>query len=196
MKKLIVLFFAVLMSLSFVACGNKIDNLIKEIETLEGKEITLADEKRIDKIYDKYFALSEEEKAEITNYGVLEKAGTRVNYLATQKETMEKAPRFVEEYIKSRLKTPSAMKVIKTEVYASKGGMWEAFVRMQYTGQNSFGGIIEETCLVKVNLIGGGFSSVDKSHFGDAHATWNDTGWSDSVIEEIDFENKYVPSNK
>ncbi len=195
MKKILVLFLLGIMFMSIMGCGNKVDNLISEIAKLEGVEITLKDEKRIDKLYNKYLALSEEEKVQITNYDILKKASEKVNYLAVQKETMQKAPDFVKEYIQSRLKTPSAMKIVKTEVYASKDGMWNAFVRMQYTGENAFGGTIEETCLAKVNLIGGGFSEVVKSHFGDAHETWNDTGWSDSVIEEIDFKNKYVPSN-
>ena len=184
------------MSLSLAACGSRVDRLIEDIAPLEDEEITLADEERIDKIYDKYFALSEEEQAQVTNYDILKEASEKVNYLAQQKESMEEAPRFVEDYIKSRLKTPSAMNVIKTEVYASKDSMWVVFVRMQYTGQNAFGGTIEETCFVKADLIGGGYSSVERSYFGDAHATWEDTGWPDSLIEEIDFENKYVPVGK
>ena len=58
MKKLLVLFLVAVICCSLVACGNKVDNLIEEIATLENDEITLADEERIDKIYDKYFALS------------------------------------------------------------------------------------------------------------------------------------------
>ena len=194
MKKLLVLFLVAVICCSLVACGNKVDNLIEEIATLENDEITLADEERIDKIYDKYFALSEEDKAKITNYDILKEASEEVNRLVRTKETMQQAPAFVEEYIKSCLKTPSAMKVIKTEVYASKESMWEAFVRMQYTGQNTFGGTLEETCLIKVDLIGGGYSDVIKVHWGDAHEQWEDTGWPDSLLEEIDFENKYVPN--
>ena len=74
---------------SLVACGNKVDNLIEEIATLENDEITLADEERIDKIYDKYFALSEEDKAKITNYNILKEASAEVNRLVQTKETMQ-----------------------------------------------------------------------------------------------------------
>ena len=74
---------------SLVACGNKVDNLIEEIATLENDEITLADEERIDKIYDKYFALSQEDKAKITNYDILKEASAEVNRLVQTKETMQ-----------------------------------------------------------------------------------------------------------
>ena len=66
-KRVLALMLALcFIGLALVACGNKVDNLIEEIATLENDEITLADEERIDKIYDKYFALSEEDKAKLT----------------------------------------------------------------------------------------------------------------------------------
>ena len=195
MRKRILLLLAVVLCVSLCACGgNKIENLIEDIAALEGKEITLADEELIDKIYDKYFALTEEEKTQITNYDILEEAGTRVNFLSEQQSTMQNAPIIVEEYIKSCLKTPSAMQVVKTEVYASKDDCFGAFVRMQYTGENAFGGKIEETCFAQVEALGMSYNRVIKSHFGDAHETWEDLGWANDIMERIDFENKYIPT--
>lgn len=128
MKKIICLLIAVVICFSFSSCSNKIDNLIAQIATLENKEITLDDEVIIDRIYDKYLELSEEDKAQITNYHILEKARSKVSFLSRQQESMQRAPMIVEEYIKSRLKTPSAMRVINTEVYGSKEDSYDAFV--------------------------------------------------------------------
>ena len=194
MKKKIVLILATLMCISLCACGeNKIENLIEEIATLEGKEITLADEEQIHKIYNKYFALTEEEKTQITNYDIFEEARSSLNILLVQQSTMQKtlqsAPIVVEEYIKSSLKTPSTMQVVKIEVYASKDDCCEAFVRMQYTEENDYGGKIEKTCLARVR-----YESVSQCHFGDAHETWEDLRWDKDTMERIDFENKYIPT--
>lgn len=188
MKKVVVFLLIIVICFSLSACGNKIENLIADIETLENEEITLEDECRIDKIYDKYLALSEEDKMKITNYNILETASKRVNYLSAQEDTIRDAPQVVEEYIKSRLKIPSAMQVIKTQVYASKESCYEAFVRMQYTGENAFGGKVEETCFAHVRIMGAGYNDILDSHFGDAHETWDNVGWSDHTMEEIDFE--------
>lgn len=196
MKKIICLLIAVVICFSFASCSNKIDNLIAQIATLENKEITLDDEVVIDRIYDKYLKLSEEDKAQITNYHILEKARSKVSFMSRQQESMQRAPMIVEEYIKSRLKTPSAMRVISTEVYGSKEDSYDAFVRMQYTGENAFGGTVEKTCFAKVEAHGSKFDRVAEEHFGDAHETWDDLEWSDWLMEEIDFETVYRPARK
>ncbi|MEE1011314.1 MAG: hypothetical protein U0L11_04680 [Acutalibacteraceae bacterium] len=194
MKKIFCLIFVVIICFSFASCSNKIDNLISQIATLENKKITLEDEELIDKIYDKSLDLSEEEKSQITNYDILGAAVNRVGFLSRQQETMQQAPMIVEEYIRSCLKTPSAMKVIKTEVYASKESYFDAFVRMQYTGENAFGGTLERTCFAKVEIHGASYNRVVENHFGDAHETWEDLRWSDWLMEQIDFETEYIPT--
>ena len=164
------------------------------LATLENKEITLDDKVIIDRIYDKYLELSEEDKVQITNYHILEKARSKVSFLSRQQESMQRAPMIEEEYIKSRLKTPSAMRVINTEVYGSKEDSYDAFVSMQYTGENAFGGTVEKTCFAKVEVHDLKFDRGVEEHFGDAHETWDDLEWSDWLMEEIDFETVYRPA--
>jgi len=194
MKRKLVLLIVTLMTLSLVACGNKVDNLISEIATLENKEITLADEERIEKIYDKYLALSEEEKAQVTNYDILKNASEVVNYFTIQEKTLKEAPKVVEEYAKSCCKIPSSMQVIKVETYPAKEGCSVAFVRLQFTSENSFGGKGEDTLFAKVYC--GATPKIEEYHFGDAHETWDDVGWPDWLMEGIDFDNKYIPTKE
>lgn len=186
MKKVLSLFLMVAMCVSLAACGNKVDNLISEIAALEGKEITLSDKERIDKIYDKYLALSEEEKSQITNYEILEKADEVIVYYTIQEKTLKEAPKAVEEYAKSCCKIPSSMQVIKVQTYPAKDDFFVAFVRLQFTSENSFGGKGEDTLFAKVNC--GATARIVEYHFGDAHETWDDVGWPDWMMEEIDFD--------
>ena len=39
---------------------------------------------------------------------------------------------------------------------------------------------------------GADYNEIKKSHFGDAHENWDDVDWSDYIMEEIDYNNKYV----
>ena len=192
MRKRILLLLVAVLCVSLCACGNKVDNLISEIATLENKEITLADKERIEKIYDKYLALSEEEKAQITNYDVLKEADEVIVYYTIQEDTLNAAPKAVEEYAKSYCKIPSTMQVIKSETYPAKNDNFVAFVRLQFTAENSFGGKVEETLFAKVYC--GATTQIKEYHFGDAHETWDDVGWADWIMEGIDFENKYIPN--
>ena len=197
MKKLFALFLTMILCLSLTACGNTVDTLISEIAALENKEITLADEERIDRLYNQYTALPEEEKAKITNFPILEEAATKVNHLSYQMQQMEAAPRVTEAYIKSYLKIPSTMQIIKTNVYASKDNLSEVFVRMQYTCENALGGKVEETCFVLIRDAHLASHRIVTSAFGNAQASWNDVDLSiglENITDQIDFDNQYVPA--
>ena len=63
-----------------------------------------------------------------------------------------------------------------------------AYVRMQYSGTNAFGGTLEKTCFAQVEYICEGCDSIKYvSTDEDAHAKWNELGWSQYIIDDIDM---------
>lgn len=195
MKKAISLLLIAVMCLSLTACGNRVEKMITEIQALENEELTLSDEKRVDELYKEYLALSDEEKAQITNFDILDAASKRVNFLSARKKFMPRAYSAVIDWVKSRLKTPSTMEVIKIEVYPSYNSMMEAFARIQFTSENAYGGKVEETYFVMIALVSADTFEAKWHYKGDAHATWAEVDWPEKVLQEIDFENKYIPNS-
>jgi len=193
MKRWIAMLLVIVMSLALVACGNKVEKLIADINTLD-REITMNDEDRVEKIFDRYSALSDEDKAKITNYEILEAASDTIGELRAREITLKAAGPAAVEYVKSRLKIPSSLNVIKTEIYPSKKSTQIAYVRIQFTSENSFGGKGEDTFFLKIK----GFikPTIQQSHYDDAHADWKDTKWSKSELEDVDLGNRYMASQK
>lgn len=159
------------------------EQIVQRINRLD-EEITLQDEECVKDIYEDYLQLSEEDQGKVTNFANLKKANDRIIFLTQSKKTMEAAPRAVEEKIKSRLKVPSSMTVTKTQVWPSKTSFMTAYVRMQYTAANALGGLVEETCFAEVRVMGAK-SEVRRTHYGDAHESWDDVAWMST--EDVDF---------
>ena len=82
MKRLLIAVFATLILLS--ACGRQFtsmetEELYNRIEQLVGKKITLADESEIRELEERYNKLTKEQRAEVSNYDILEASGAELD---------------------------------------------------------------------------------------------------------------------
>jgi len=194
MKKILSLLLATVICLTLAACGHKVKRLIKDIAMLEGRELKLSDEDYVDDLYKTYLSLSEEEQAQVTNFELLDTASKRVNFLSARQDLMQEIYyRAATEWVKSCLKTPSTMEVLKIEVYPAYDSMWYAFASIHFTAENGYGGKVEQVYFAQLERVGPNTYRAERSYKGDAHATWEDVDWLDAVWEEIDYEHKYVP---
>lgn len=164
---------------------------MEKIDTLEGKELTLADE-----LYETYLALSDEEKAQISKFELLDTASKRVNFLSARKKLMPEIHTAAIEWVESCLQTPSTMEVLDIDVYPAYDSFWYGFARIHFTAENGYGGKVEKVYFVKLEKVGPSTFDPVQRYKGDAHATWEEVDWPDSVLEEIDFENRFDPNRR